>query len=375
MLLQPAFRPAVTPAPGTVHIVERMAPGGIETLVLDMVKGLGGAHRVFSLAGSVSELASTWPRLARLGDTIEAFDRRPGVQLRLVGQLTARLKACAPHAVIVHHIGPLLYGGLAARLARVPRIIHVEHDAWHYESTRRRQVAALAFKLVRPARVAVSNEIATNVARLLGATGVTVIAPGIDMELYRPRDRVAARVRLGLGQAGPLIGTSGRLVAVKSQITLIDALAALRHGQRASVGLPELVIVGEGPERAALTARAAALGVGDAVHLLGHRDDLPEILPAFAVYALPSVNEGLPRGVLEAQAAGLPVVASRVGALPDAVCPRSGRLIAPSDVPALAQALSEVLAQSTDPTLPRGFVGERYALTKTLAAFDQLLTR
>ncbi len=372
MLSAPSVPPALTNQPATVHIVEHMAPGGIETLVLDMVKALPGQHRVFSLAGDQAGLVRQWPRLARLGDGLEAFRRQPGLAPQLVTQLAQRLSALKPAAVIVHHIGPLLYGGLAARLARVPRIVHVEHDAWHYENARRRKLARLAFALVRPTRVAVSNEIADASKRLLGAEDVTVIAPGIDMDLFQPGDRGAARVRLGLNRTRPLIGASGRLVAVKSHVTLIEALARLRQNSSPSA---ELVIVGEGPERTALLQRASDLGVAEAVHLLGHRDDLPDILPAFDVYALPSLNEGLPRGVLEAQAAGVPVVASRVGALADAVCAASGRLVPPSDASALAAALADVLAVPSTPAVPRAFVTERYALSKTLIAFTHLLSR
>jgi glycosyltransferase involved in cell wall biosynthesis len=367
----PMIRTKAAALPLTVHIVERMAPGGIETLVLDMVKGLPGAHRVISLAGRPSELLQAWPRLIRLGDTLEGFNRQPGLQPRLVRELAARLKVLAPAAVVLHHIGPLLYGGLAARLARVPRILHVEHDAWHYDSARRRAVGRAAFALVRPVRVAVSDEIATHVTRRLGATDVTVIPPGIDMDVFKPRDRAAARVRLGLPVEGTLIGTSGRLVAVKSQVTLIEALAELGRGNHARL---RLVIAGEGPERAALAQRAADLGVADAVHLLGHRDDVADVLPAFDVYALPSLNEGLPRSVLEAQAVGLPVVASRVGALPQAVCPRSGALVPPGNPAALAAALASLIASPAAPAVPRAFVADRFSLSHTLLAFDRLLS-
>ena len=240
-----------------VHIVERMAPGGIETLVLDMTHGMGGQHVIFSLAGSKPELVAAWPRLAGMNGALEAFDRRPGVHPGLVGRLAGRLRALRPDAVIVHHIGPLIYGGLAAQMARVPVIVHVEHDAWHYASQRRRTVAGLFFKLVRPHRVAVSDEIASKVEGYFSGAKVAVIAPGIDMDRYKPRDRAAARASLGLPQNHPIIGTSGRLVPVKSQATLIGALALLRA--RAATTSAHVVIVGEGPERAALQARAAAL--------------------------------------------------------------------------------------------------------------------
>ncbi len=374
MSLSPIPRIEKPLAPLTVHVVERMAPGGIETLVLDMVRGLPGRHAVFSLSGDATGLVDAWPRLSRLGETLEAFDKQPGISASLVARLARRLRTLAPQAVVLHHVGPLIYGGLAARLARVPSIVHVEHDAWHYDSPRRRAVARLVFNVVRPTRVAVSEQIAAKLRQHFSNPAVTVIAPGIDMDLYRPRDRAAARVRLGLRQDVPLIGTSGRLVAVKSQATLIDALATLRKagGTFASA---ELVIVGDGPERVALATCTSEHGLETAVHLLGHRDDMAEILPAFDVYALPSLNEGLPRSVLEAQASGLAVVASDVGALAQAVCPRSGRLVPAGDAAALATALADRLAARADPTIPRGFVAERFALTQTLAAFDQLLTR
>ena len=356
--------------PSTVHIVERMAPGGIETLVLDMAHGMAGQHTVFSLGGTRDELIAAWPRLTDLDGTLEVFGRQPGVRPALVARLARRLTALRPSAVILHHDGPLIYGGLAARLAGVPVLVHVEHDAWHYNTPWRRAVARLAFHAVRPRRVAVSPDIAQSVGRFVGGIAAAIIPPGIDIVAYRPRDRAQARARLGMPLDVPVIGTSGRLVAVKSQGTLIDALALLH----ASTALrPHLVIAGEGPERAALVSRAAAHDLAEFVHLPGHRDDLSEVLSAFDVYALPSLNEGLPRGVLEAQAAGVPVVASHVGGLAEAVCPRSGRLVPAGDAHALADALAAVLAEPADPSVPRAFVEARYALSGTLDAYARVI--
>ena len=147
-------------------------------------------------------------------------------------------------------------------------------------------------------------------------------------------------------------------MAVKNQVVLIDALASLRQ-QNTAGAQPILVIAGEGPEREALEKHAARLGVQHAVHMLGHRDDMADVLPSFDVYALPSLNEGLPRAVLEAQAAGLPVVATDVGALAAAVCRDSGRLVPHSDPQALVDALASALAAPLDPATPRAFVESR----------------
>lgn len=367
----------------TVHVVERMAPGGVETLVLDMIGGLPGRHAIFSLSGNADQLGQAWPRLAQMcrrderengqpGKTsLEAFDRPAGISPSLVPRMARRLRILRPDVVIVHHIGPLMYGGLAARLARVPVVLHVEHDAWHYESLRRRQLAKALFLMVRPRRVAVSTEIADKVTRYFGGVDVAVVPPGIDMDQFRQRHRADARIRLGLPADVPLIGTSGRLVAVKNQIALIEALALLRRSWPTGLR-PEVVLVGDGAERGAIEARAAVLGLAGAVHLLGHRDDVAEVLPGLDVFCLPSLNEGLPRAVLEAQAAGLPVVATRVGALADAVCPATGRLVPSGDVEALARALREVLSAPPDPARSRAFVADRFALTKTLAELKRL---
>ena len=355
-----------------MHVVERMTPGGIETLVLDMVAGLAGRHTIFSLSGTSSDLARAWPRLDALDHPLEAFDRAPGISPKLVPWIASRLKVLRPDTVILHHIGPLIYGGLAARLARVPVIVHVEHDAWHYQNPRRRQLARLMFKLVRPRRVGVSNEIADRVTAAFGGDKITVIPPGIDMQHFRLQSRSDARRRLGLPPDAMIIGTSGRLVAVKNQVALIDAVVSLRQ-LRTAGAQPILVIAGEGPEREVLAARAATLGVQHAVHMLGHRDDMADVLPSFDVYALPSLNEGLPRSVLEAQAVGLPVVATDVGALAAAVCRQSGRLVRCSDPQALVAALASALTAPIDPTIPRAFVASRYALAETLDAFAQVI--
>src|SRR5688572_2333619 len=99
----------------TVHIVERLAPGGIETLVLDIASSSIPAHVVISLQGDRECLAEQWPRLRELRVPIEAFNRS-GFDPMLVGRLTRRLLQLRPRAVFVHHIGPLLYGGFATRL-------------------------------------------------------------------------------------------------------------------------------------------------------------------------------------------------------------------------------------------------------------------
>src|SRR5689334_19493245 len=154
----PMSREIVSPArPITVHIVEHLAPGGIETLVLDIVGT--GEGRVFSLQADRAQLVTDWPALSLISERIEGF-RRSGLDVRLVLRLARALREANAKAVFLHHVGPLLYGGIAARLAGVPRVVFVEHDAWHYEHRADRLLSRILIKLLRARLIAVSQRVA-----------------------------------------------------------------------------------------------------------------------------------------------------------------------------------------------------------------------
>ncbi len=348
-----------------VHVVEHMAPGGIETLARDLVLASDGRARIISLQGASDALIADWPALAPIAKVVEGMDSGGGLRPGVLRRLKRRLRTLRTRAVVLHHIGPLLYGGLAARLAGVPRIIHVEHDVWHYDAhPRHRLLTRLAERLVRPTHVALSEGAADTLRKILPCARIDVIATGIDLDRYKPLGRGAARAALGLSGKEPVIGTVGRLVPVKGHRDLLDAFARLVRPAR-------LVVIGDGPEMAALRAQADALGLGARVTFLGHRDDIPALLPGLDVFALPSHAEGLPRSLLEAQACGVPVVATRVGSVAEAVCPQTGRLVPPGDPDAMAAALTASLEASPQVS-PRGFVNQAFDWHHTLAAYRRL---
>jgi glycosyltransferase involved in cell wall biosynthesis len=154
-----------------------------------------------------------------------------------------------------------------------------------------------------------------------------------------------------------VVGTVARLQPVKDQASLLAAFA------RVAAELPnaKLVLVGDGPVRAALESQSASPALAGRVIFLGRRSDIPDILPTFDVFALPSLSEGLPLTLLEAMAAGLPCVATAVGAMPEAiVAERTGLLVPVGDVAALADTLLRLLR---DPNLRRemGQAGQKRA--------------
>lgn len=350
---------------GLVQIVQEMGPGGIETMTLDLARIMGGA--IMCLTGKAAEQRAAWPALAASDAPYEAFDQAHVNRWTLLARLTASLRKSRPNAVILHHLGPLLNGGLAARAAGVKTVVHIEHDAWHYQSRKHRLIATACERLVRPRRIAVSDAVAAGVREFLPGADVTVIPPGIEIDRFVIRDRLAAKRTLGLSPETPVIGTVGRLAEVKGHKFLIAALSLID---------PEVhcVIVGDGPERAALEADAKRLGVADRITFLGLRSDPEVIIPAMDVFCLPSLAEGLPRAVLEAQSCGVPVAATSVGGVPAAVAP-GGRLAPPSDVPALADAIRQVLSATPDPQATRQLVVDKFSLAATVRAIQAVIAR
>ncbi|MEW6255902.1 MAG: glycosyltransferase [Pseudomonadota bacterium] len=349
---------------GVVQVIQRLIPGGIETLALEFTQRLSGDNRVLSLEWSRAEIIANWPAMGHCPVPYEGLEKPPGIQPFFILKLARRLRQLRPRAVMAHHAGPLLYGGLAARLAGVPRFVYVEHDVWHYEDPGERRLAGLAARLVRPRVVAVSETVARTVRELMPGCPVQVIPNAVDTDRFVPGDRTVARRRLGLPDDARIIGAAGRLEQVKGQDVLLEAMTRVPDAL--------LVLIGQGSVQDALEAQAAALGLGGRVRFLGHRNDMPDLYPAFDLVCLPSRNEGLPLSVLEAQACNVPVVACDVGSVREGICPQTGVLVPPEDPAALASGVSRLLA-----ALPVGesrpFVLANYSWARMVAAYEALV--
>lgn len=168
------------------------------------------------------------------------------------------------------------------------------------------------------------------------------IPNGVDDTRFKPGDtatRLRVRTALALAPDTLLVGCVADLFAVKRHVDLIDAFA------RVHADLPDahLLLIGDGPLRAEIEARTRERGVAGAVHLLGSRSDVDALLPVMDLFVLASETEGLSNAILEAQACGLPVVATAVGGNPDLVDASCGALVPAHDPAALATALLALL--------------------------------
>ena len=241
----------------------------------------------------------------------------------------------------------LFWANLAARLlgrlSKAVRVICSYHDEIVSEGRLLRLIDRLTFRWSH-AVVCCSDAVRRSVSACLGApaAGQTIIPFGVDARLFATADR-ATREELGLREGGPVVGTVCRLVEPKKGLSVLLQAMVLLRGAGDDRGC-QLLIVGEGPARDSLESLSQQLGVSSWIRFAGSRRDVPRILPLLDLFVLPSLYEGFGIAILEAMAAGKPVVATTVGGIPEFVVPgETGLLVEPGNAAALADAIACVL--------------------------------
>lgn len=355
-----------SPMKTVIQVVQHLCPGGIETMALDLATFCEQDEKTFiiSLEGNLENAITAWPRLEPFKDQLIFLDKEPGLRPSLVLRLKRLLKNLNADVVHTHHIGPLLYAGLAARLAGIKCLIHTEHDAWHLDNARRRKLARWAVKLLRPLLVADADTVATSMKKHLQCDDIRIIRNGIDTERFIPGDKTRARQHLGLPEDALIIGCSGRLEKVKGQEVLINAMAWLPNDVH-------LALAGAGSTETALRKQAKYIGIESRIHFLGRIDEMPGFYQALDVFCLPSLNEGLPLSPLEAQACNIPAVVTDVGGAHETLCPLSGKLTPKGDAQTMADNLSTMLDRSCDHS-PRRFVQQHGDVHLMASAYAKL---
>jgi glycosyltransferase involved in cell wall biosynthesis len=278
----------------------------------------------------------------------------PWKDLCALWTLVGILRAKRPAIVHTHTSKAGVVGRVAAWLAQVPVIVHTPHGHvfyGHFGPWKSRvfvQIERILCRVTSTLVALTSAERDDHLDRAVGrADRFAVIPSGIDVERFR-RARVSGRqVPPGFNcpADATIVGSIGWLTDIKGHRVLVEALGHLKDE------FPHLhvVIVGSGGQRDALLAQADSLGLRDRIHLVGHRDDIERCLAGMDCFVFPSLNEGMGRALIEAMAAGLPVVASRVGGIPAIVRhEENGLLVAAGDSRALSEALRRIL---TDPQL------------------------
>lgn len=334
-----------------VFVIEALTVGGAEQMVI------GLANRCRELGWDVHVVCLTAPGelVTRLSERIEVhvLDKRPRIDPFLPWRLRRLIRRLRPRA-INSHLWVANFWTRASLVGFGVPIIASEHsrDSWKPPLYRVLDRCLVPFT---HALVAVSEDTARFYRNEIGIDGdlIRVINNGVDTARYADCDGRALRA-LWAPEGQRLIGSVGRLVEAKNQARLLDMMARLVADGLTDV---RLVIVGEGPERAALERRVHALGLAEHVTLAGQRDDVPDALAAFDVFVLSSDREGHPLTALEAQSAGTPVVLTDVGGAAEAIAGergagedeavdgggRCGGLLVEPDADALATAVRRLL--------------------------------
>ena len=354
------------------HTESSLGWGGQEIRTLTEAAGfIGRGHRVTLYAARGSRIAAEAPRFGVPVATLPIARKRPAG----VRGLVAALRRHPVNVVNAHSSTDAWLAALAcawlARAGRAPVLVRTRHVSipvprdyatrWLYRTATARVVttgAALREQLIRD--------------NGLDPSRVDSVPTGIDTATFAPLSRAAARRELGLPEAAPLAGIVATLRSWKGHRYLVEAMPLLRRRDA------RLVIVGDGPQRAALEAQVAQLGLGERVLFAGQRTDVARWLAALDVFVLPSyANEGVPQALLQAMLAAIPCVTTDAGAIPEIA--RDGdtaRIVARENAAALAAAIDAVLddpvASAAIAERARAFVLPRFAIETMLDRMEEV---
>lgn len=357
-----------------LHVIDSLGWGGMERVVIDVANNLDRAR----FEQTICCISRRGEAAGLLRDGVRCIDLGKGAQADYLIPLKLAQIIRRQQPNIVHSQS---WSGVDAAIAqtmtRGARLIHSEHgrNLPHiYAEPLKRRIARRCLYQKADAVFAVSTELRDYYCRETGfpAERMRVIPNGVDVRRIDEANQVGVREELGIAIDNFVIGTVARLDATKDTMTLARAFARMRKHNSL-----KLLIVGDGSERARLERFAAESGLNAAIIFTGARHDVPRLLSAMNVFALPSLSEGLPITVLEAMAARLPVVATNVGALSELIQDGvTGFLVEPQQDEAMAERLIRLLTNREMAVAfgieARHKVEREYSLDLMLRRYDDL---
>jgi glycosyltransferase involved in cell wall biosynthesis len=346
-----------------LYVITRFIRGGAPILVLSMAKEL-------SRRGFVCDIATAAPS----GDDSDLYRdaAEAGLSMHLLPELRreaspvndfrafvrlSRVIRKGSYDIVHSHTSKAgILGRFAARSASRAITVHSPHGHIYERNARipgvsERPLMRSVFHAAERIALPVTDHIVALTElerRQLVELGIarrdksSVIHNAIDVERFSScsRSRDAIRARLGIPPRAPVVEITGRLAAEKGHSCLIEAVRMISRAMPAV----RLLVVGDGPERPRLESQCAGLGLSANVIFLGNRADVPELLSACDVFVLASTYEGFGLVLLEAMAAGKPIVATRVGGVPEVIQDgRTGTLVPCSEPEPMAAAIMELL--------------------------------
>ena len=353
-----------------VHIIYRLDVGGLETVLVALINRLP-PEEYTHLIICLTTFTSFKDRLCNDNVRIIALDKKPGKDVRIFFRILTILAQEQPHVVHTYNLATLEYQ-VAAFLARVRLRIHAEHGRDFSDLKGENRKYNILRKVMDPF-IHFWVPVSQDLAQWLGGKvripqrKIALIYNGVDVTTFTP-----SPARLQAWQAhfsqlpvSPLrIVTVGRLDPVKDQATLLHALRFISTSTSVQQRPVQLWIIGDGPERERLQRVIDQENLNDQAVLLGEKDNISELLNSADVFVLSSLAEGIPMTVLEAAAAGLPVIATDVGGLSEILQEgESGFLVPPGSPQSIAAAIRRYLEDSPL-LLKHGAAGRQYIIER-----------
>jgi sugar transferase (PEP-CTERM/EpsH1 system associated) len=345
-----------------LHVVLQLDMGGMEKLLVDIAR-FSDRKRFDHTFVCISRRGALADQIEEAGRPVICLDEPIGLRLSLARRLYRLFRTVRPDVVHTHNSKPLIYAAPAARLARVPCIVHTRHGQ-RFNAPYRQTLAVRVASQTLNRFVCVSEDSKKcSKTEGIAAKRLVVIRNGVDLTRFAYTGPSYQRYALMVG----------RLVPEKN----IESL--LRSMQILTQELPEfrLIIAGDGPSRASLESMATDLQLGERVKFLGTVADIASLMSGASLFVLPSLTEGISLTLLEAMATGLPVVATAVGGNPEVVADReTGFLVPPKSPRALADAMTRLW---NEPALARELgaagrarVEQRFDIRDTVTAYQDL---
>ncbi|MFA5014769.1 MAG: glycosyltransferase, partial [Actinomycetota bacterium] len=290
-----------------MQIVFTLEIGGLEYLVLNLVRKLDKAKYNISIC-SLSAKGKLEDKFIEMGVKVYHIEKRRGIDYSVYFKLAGLLRKNKIDIIHTHNPAPWFYGVIAGKLAGVKAAIHTEHS-YLFAEQRRLMLAERLLSRITEAVVSDSNKVKDFFVKKLGIPEerIKTVVNGIDVDKFKNMiDVRAKKTELGIKEDSLVIGNVARLEPVKNHLYLLDVFSRVSHSFPRAV----LVIVGGGSQTDILKIKTAELGIKDKIFFLGVRDDISDLLRIFDIFALTSINEGISLSILEAMAAGKPVVAT-----------------------------------------------------------------
>ena len=364
-----------------LHLITGLGQGGAEQVVYEIATRLDPARfrtAVCSILEPTGERSVYADRLGDAGIEVLSLGLDHKWQLRRAARLKNILESRRPDVLHCHMFHANILGrrmGSRAGIDHIISTVHISERRWRpWRFWLERWTDSLGDLTVCVSRATL--EFQARKTRL-PESRFSVIPNGIDTRRFAEPSRppIAVRAELGIDRDARIVGGVGRLDRQKGYRYLIPAFDQLAGDDDAL----HLVIAGDGPTRRPLETLAAGTACPDRIHLLGRRDDVPDLIHAFDVFAMPSIYEGFGLTAAEAMAAGVPVVASAVDSLPEVLGvgePEGpvGRLVPPRRPDILAEAIADILAHRPTEMIERARARARreYDVEKMVRRYAEL---